>query len=258
MEKFSQAGTHRDIEKSRINYEQAAQTIKIIAEEVLSLELPEKTLIDWKKLFSIIRIIDDRFDHINDQDKRADFVEKIKKSMTEVNVDFGEDEELSQKINELRELISQLDDGNRAMFERVASMIFKVTEKIKNEKYINKAVEETMLEGQITSKLFLPFLPREFKESEKYSQLIKMLGRLGRVANSIDTGVDLPFDYENKQVVVEPSFMNRLKFIAGVISSSRELVQNTPLSLNLIRELFKGAVATVEASSDTSFRKKNI
>ncbi len=125
--------TTRDIEQSRKNYEDAAHTITIIAEQICSIEVPESTIQNWKKLLSVTRTIDDRVDHFNSQEDRLDFVEKINKSLKRDENFFPEDKELTIQLQILREILNELEEGERHFFERIVAMIFRTTEDIKNE-----------------------------------------------------------------------------------------------------------------------------
>lgn len=237
-------------EKSRRNYEKAANTLAVLVEEIQGLSVPEKTIQDWKTLLSAIRVVDDRIDHTMEVAKRNLLVEKIKSSLKGTLSDFSSDADLENAMQNIQNLSAGLGEEKEHFFHNLLSVIMKVTEEIKVEEDPQAVVRLTQLEGQITAKLFLPFLPEEFRQSGNYQKLVHALARLGRAANSFDTLIDLPTDYKNKGVRIKPTVFNRVLFLGAVLSNSSSMLKDTGLSKNLIEEFLSHAKDTTENNSE--------
>ena len=194
-------------------------------------------------------MVDYKLDHITEPEKRAEFTQKLVVFLKDGTVDFSNDKNLEDAILNIEATTSDLEKEQKEFLYRELSIILKVTEKIKIEQNPIKFIELTKLEGQASAKIFLAFLPKEFKNGENYHKLVHTLTRLGRVANSLDNCVDLPDDYKNGQVQMKPNLFNRILLFGGTLTDSVLLLKDTGLSKDLIKQFFKGTKATIQNPS---------
>ncbi len=219
------------------------ETLALFVKEVQELSVPEETVKNWELLLSAVRTVDDRIDHVQDPEVRRVLVERIKASVEGAAADFPDDPEFEQALCAVQILSSGLGEERKAFFHTLLSLILRVTEEIKVETDPHKAVRLTLLEGQMTSKLLLPFLPEEFKQSDRYQKLVHALSRLGRAGNSFDTFVDLSSDYNAGAVKIKPTFLNRVLFLGAALSSAAATVKDTGVSGELLEKLSHSAIA---------------
>lgn len=226
-----------NLEISTQNYKKATETLSVIIGQISSLPIPEKTIQDWKVLLSSIRIVDDKLDHIVGVEERLKFTHKIIAFLKKEGADFSNDRELEKAMLNVESLSINLNESQKEFFYNLLFSILEITEKAKVEENSKNFINLRRLEGQITAKLFLPFLPEEFKQSKEYPKLIHALTRLARAGNSFDSLIDLPTDHKNKQVQISPSILNRILFIGAILSDSLSILKDTKLSQNIIKEL---------------------
>lgn len=238
------------LRKSAEHYERAANTLALIAKEVSGLSVPEKTIEDWKTLLVSIRVVDNKLDHIGESEKRKDFENQIISFLKGENVDFSNDKDLEGSMYAVRTLAEKLDERQRSFFIASLFRLLNLSEKIKSEEKANKLVDLTRLEGQTTFKVFLPFLPEEFRQSDKYPKLIRALTRFARAANTFDTFIDLPTDHKNKQVKIEPNLRNRVLFLGSVITDSLAVLKETGMSADLAKSILANIKYTAQNSSE--------
>ena len=250
MEGAASIRTAEGMERSKRNFEKAAESLAVLVREVHGLSVPEETVRKWKTLLSAMRIVDDRIDHTADANERNVLVGKIKSSLNGEIVDFPNDAELAHAMLNVGILSADMGEERKEFFHTLLSLILKVTEEIKNEHDTKTAVHLTMLEGQVTGKLFLPFLPEEFKRSDRYQKLVHVLSRFGRTANAFDTFVDLPSDYEHKGSPIEPTVFNRVLFLGAALSSAASTINATGLSKDLLKEFIWSVDATMDNGSE--------
>lgn len=186
-------------------------------------------------------------------EERAKFTQKLIVFLKGDTVDFSDDEGLKGAMLNIEAATSDLKKEQKEFLYRELSIILKVTEKIKIEQNSVKFVELTKLEGQVTAKIFLAFLPEEFKKGKNYHKLVHALTRLGRVANSLDNCVDLSNDYKNGQAQIKPNVFNRIFLFGGVLTDSVLLLKDIGLSKSLIKQFFKGTKVTIQNSSEKSY-----
>lgn len=237
-------------EISTQNYQGAAEALGIIIKEISSLSVPEHVIEKWKALLTSIRIVDYKLDHIREPEEREKFTQKLIVFLKDGIADFSNDKDLESAMLNIETTTSNLEKESKEYLYRELSIILKVTEKIKIEQNSAKFVELTKLEGQATAKIFLAFLPKEFKKSENYHKLVHALTRLGRIANSLDNCVDLPDDYKNGQTQIKPTVFNRILLFGGVLTDSVSLLKDIGLTKGLIKQFFKGTTATIQNTSE--------
>lgn len=240
----------RDVERSRRNFEKAAHAVAVLVESVHGLPVPEKTQNQWRRLMSAVRIVDDRIDHSADTQERLALVGKLRASLKGDPVDFPGDPQLTQAMQEIGKLSEEIGDERTHFLNALFSLILTTTEEIRAEKDPHNLVRLTMLEGQLTAKLYLPFLPQEFKHGEDYKKLVRTLSIFGRTANTVDTLVDLPDDYKNDAVSIKPTAANRALFLGAALASGTSTILRTGLPLELTKQFIWGVIATLGNGSE--------
>lgn len=240
----------KGFEESRRNFEKAADVIADIVEEVHGMKVPEETVRQWRTLMSAIRVVDDRIDHTQDTEKRQALVEQIKASLLGESVDFSDDPNIARAMRQIEVLAEELGEERAHFMNTMFSLILRVTEDIRTESDPQEVVRLTMLEGQMTTKLFLPFLPESFKQGEQYQKLVHTLSRIGRGANCLDTFADLSTDYENDAVVIEPTVANRVLFLGGALTYAPEMAGPVIKSPKLAKEIVWAVLASLKNGSE--------
>lgn len=240
----------RDVEHSRRNFEKAAHAVAILVESVHGLAVPEKTQNQWRRLMSAVRIVDDRIDHIPNTEERMALVAKLRSSLKGEPVEFPDDPSLAQAMQEVELLSGEIGAERTHFLNAIFSLILTITEEIRHEEDPHNVVKLTMLEGQLTAKLYLPFLPPEFKNGEDYKKLVRTLSIFGRTANVIDTLIDLPDDYKNDAVTIKPTIANRVLFLGAALTNGATTVLRTGLPPELTKQFIWGVLATFDNSSE--------
>ena len=241
-----ESGAQKELEKSPKNYEKIAETFSVIVENVADMPIPEKTLEDWKSLCASMQIVDHRIDSTQDGAERNRLIQDIKTDLAGEGRDFSHDESFAEAMDGVRALRDSLENDQKAAFVRSLSMLLDVLQKMKNEKDPHEVLKLTLLEGQMSARPFLPLLPKEFRDSPDYQQLTRALTRLGRVANTFDTFVDLPTDHKNEQVQIRPTPINRLMFLGAAISQTPGFLKRSGMSPELVEKLFTVTKKTVQ------------
>lgn len=237
FEKIKTTTENNHFDVSTKNYEQGAITIARVAEGISNIPIPQETLNDWKILLSSMRIIDDRLDRTEELNERKEFANKIIDSLNDKVVSFHDDEILNKAKEDVVKLISTLDDKQRKSFTNSISNILEITEKIKTEESIKQYISLANLEGQITSRIFMPFLPEEFRKSDNYKKLLHMMSRLGRIGNSFDNLIDLNSDYDNNKSKIKPNIFNKMLILGSILSNSKSISKDIITSNSILKEL---------------------
>lgn len=244
----------RDVERSRRNFEKAAHAVAVLVESVHGLAVPEKTQNQWRRLMSAVRIVDDRIDHIANTSERTALVSKLRASLQGEPVEFPDDPPLAQAMKEVDLLSREIGEERTHFLNAIFSLILTITEEIRHEEDPHNVVKLTMLEGQLTAKLYLPFLPPEFKNGEAYRKLVRTLSIFGRTANAIDTLIDLPDDYRNDAVSIKPTIANRVLFLGAALANGATTVIRTGLPPELTKQFIWGVLATFANGSEKTVK----
>lgn len=234
-----------------ISIKNIIKRLSFIIREISNLSVPEKTIEDWKTLCSSVSVIDERLDNITDPELRLEFTNKIISFLENDVICSFNDRNTEKAILDIKNLSLGLTEDQRKFFLSSMFRILKVTEEIKIETNPKKFVNLTRLEGQISARAFLPFLPEEFRKSSNYPKLVRVLTRLGRSVNSFDTFIDLPMDYYNKQTRVKPNYLNRFLFLSAILSDSAAVLKDAGFSKDLVKQLFW----SIKNNSEDKFSK---
>ncbi|MCX6753496.1 MAG: hypothetical protein NTV03_00325 [Candidatus Nomurabacteria bacterium] len=218
------------------DYESGAQVLASIAEEISGIPIPKKTLEDWRTLLASVRIVDDRLDHIYDNQERSKFEENMIRLLKGENINLSNDTYLKKASQDVIKLLSTLDDNQKKYFINSISNFFEITEKIKIEDDEKEYVKLTRLEGQIASRVFISFLPEEFKQSNNYQKLLHAMTRLGRMGNSFDNLIDFKSDYAENQIKIKPNILNRALLLGAILTDGASILKDGVLSRNTVKD----------------------
>lgn len=235
---------HEGLNRSIENYVNAAGTLGSLCENVTGIPLPETTLSHFQKTMHAIRVIDHKLDWTSDKQKRFLFSSQVMDYLRDNAKSFDSDQLLEKPLGAFRSVIKSLPEEGEQTMLRTLDTIFKVTEEIRHTTDIKRLTRLIRLEGQLTSRLFLTMLPSDYKQSEKYPKVIKAMTRLGRVANTYDSFVDLPSDYEAQEVAIRPTVRNRVRLLTRAPSDVRELFSATPPTKKLLGQIASGVIVT--------------
>ena len=230
---------------SQSKYEKVAENIGHIAEEISEVPVPEETIEDWRTLMRLLYKTDHALDSIASPDEKNEKIKVFKDALH--GTPKGKDVFVEETLEEIDTLTKNFSEEEKRFFLRLLSMLLTTTEEVSKSMDAHTAAKYTLLEGQITSRLFLPFLSREFRESDQYEKFVSLIATLGRIGNGLDTLVDLPTDYQNGQIQTKPTLYNRAIFLGTVLTQTKSLLQDRALSKDLLKRLFlKTARAVVE------------
>lgn len=242
------AAPETDVDNLKKKYNRLTLTFQEIAKSIVGMSLPEETLEKWKVLLSSVRLIDDEIDQIEDKEKRDDLIEKIKAKLDGYYTEFDEYEEVEKGMRLLEDISMTISEEKRSFLHKTLKRILNTTKEIKDESNSHKVVKLTLLEGQMTARIFTPFLPEEFTKSDNYQNFLKIIILLGRTGNSFDTLVDLERDFANNQVVIEPSLLNKIRFLGAFLVNAKSLLANLPLSEDMIKRMLLAAKSSIRGS----------
>lgn len=119
------------------------------------------------------------------------------------------DEQFNQRMDDFRRHLRERPLKRQESFFRALKQILDVTEQIKRAPTIDELVKLTRIEGQLTMRMILNLLPDEFHQNPNYHRYSRLMKRLGRLANTSDTFIDLHDDYHAGEISVAPSLRNR-------------------------------------------------
>ncbi|EKD65459.1 MAG: hypothetical protein ACD_50C00083G0018 [uncultured bacterium] len=198
-------------------YIKGAHIMGAVAEATTGTPISSETLEKWESLFSSVRIVDDRVDNINSLEERQEFYKNVKMSLKGNAGVFSSDVQLSEAMNSVRSLSESLSERERANFLGALGGTLKVTEKIKTEENPDRFSFLTRLEGQFMSRAFISLLPDEYRKRSRYRNLAKIIVRIGRSGNSLDSFFDLPDDYKYGEVKIRPTLGNRVRLLKNSV-----------------------------------------
>lgn len=232
-------------EESLSKYEKVADTLSLIAQEIGEVPVPEETVENWRTLLAILYHTDHYLDSITSREEKETKIEMLKKALREGG--RGDDVFLGEVLDQIDVLTKDFSLDDKQFFSRSLTMLLTATEAVGESEDAKEAAKNTLLEGQVSSRLFLPFLSKEFRESDEYHEFVTLLAKLGRVGNSLDTLVDMPKDYRDGQIRIKPTLYNRTVFLGTVLVQGKELLQDKNLSRELLKKLIaKTTPAVIE------------
>lgn len=232
-------------ELSRARYEAAAGKIALLIKEAADVSLPEETLACWRQLLSSMRVIDSRLDGISDARHRVEFMDSLLSALSAGAYEAGGDMLLDGAVRTVSRLMNGLDEERARMFINTVRHLLRTTEHVRTTREPADAVRNTVIEGQLAARLLLPFLPAALhgsREGERISQLVK---KLGRVANTFDTLVDLREDASSGQVAIAPNMVNHFLFTCAVLTHTISFFTELRPSSKIAKSLISSTIATL-------------
>lgn len=229
---------------SEKRYLAVSRSLAVLLEEVHALEVPETTLENWRKLGRIMYILDDVIDSAEPeaQEKIVQFLkDQVQESASSPESIYEKQESLTKASEILEEILQNMDEENKAFLQRLVVMLLDVTLAIKEKTDTREVVRLTRLEGQISAKLFIALLPVSFRQDEKYQEMTNLISRIGRIGNTYDTAIDLPGDFQAKQIKVTPTPLHRAAFIGAALADGMGILKKgilTPKTLKIFLKAF--------------------
>lgn len=217
---------NKGLERSSDNYVKVAGVLAKTAQKGFGVDIAPQTKKSWELTMSAIRLIDSQIDQEKDPAKRQETEGQL--------IEFfeGDDQqtfEFHPLYYALRDELRKLPKGRQESFCRAGKNIFKVSERLKCTKNPTEFANLTRLEGQITSRLLLAFLPAQSKTNEQNTRkFTKWCTRLGRFGNLCDSFVDLPDDFRSGEIIIQPSLKNRLKLATSGFGDFLEIIGLSP------------------------------
>lgn len=167
---------------------------------------------DWVVVARAARMIDWQIDNTPNTSKRLSFIGELDGFLNGQCQTLEHGPNLVRKdTGELRDVLQKYPLKNRLRFGNDGRLLLKVTEKTRMAGNADTLSTCKRLEGQIVVRLFLDLLPDEFRHNPKFSDLRYWITRWTRVGACFDAAFDLQSDFDNKEVVVPPTTINRLK-----------------------------------------------
>lgn len=209
--------------RSLEHYEKGARVIAVLSEGFRGEAVPEDMFKSWKDTMSAMRHSDDIIDNSTDIEARKriaqDALAYLSGSKDEINFP---NTELNNSLTVLRAHLSEVDVRRQDIFFRSVKNVLKIGEKIRTTTDIGNFTKLRKIEGQISSRLLLAF------DDSVNPEYIKMISKLTRIANIVDSAIDLPRDYENGNCKIRPTVLNRARIL---MSAGRD-------GVNLCKMLF--------------------
>lgn len=207
--------------------------------------LPVKTHSSWRILLTSMRLFDHELDNASNPFRRSELKEEVIRLLernTTNKSNFG-NQDLDDSANVLASEIHSLPEASRSYFLRNLKLIFNVTEKIRNVDSAKQLAHLTRLEGQLTSHLFLAFLPQETKTNLNFIKKARWFKRLGRLGNLVDSTIDMTDDYQGEEILVKPTAANRVTLIKSGITDTYSVMRGaTWRSYTSLGDLFLGTL----------------
>lgn len=196
-----------------------------IAKTGFDINISNNILQQWTIIASACMMIDHKMDELDSFDHRQRFAKRGIDYVTGITDNFNSDNHLLiEKIDQLRNVIQDLPKKQREQFAHDLRLYAQITEKIRNETNPKRASMLTMVEGQISSRLYFYVLPDNILHHvnlPKYQNTIKIVTR---VANNLDTFFDLPDDYEKGITALEPTLSNRFYFFRDALCEGLSVI----------------------------------
>lgn len=220
---------NKGLERSSDNYVKVAGVLAKTAQKGFGINIEPSTKKSWEVTMSVIRLIDTQIDQENNPVKR----QAIERQLTDFFEGDGQQTlDLHPLYYELRDEVRKLPERQQAYFCRAGRNIFEVSERLKCIKDPNEFAKLTRLEGQITSRLLLAFLPSLSQtNTQNIRKFTRWCTRLGRFGNLCDSFVDLPDDFRSGEITIQPSLNNRIKLATSGVGDFLEVIGLSPRSI---------------------------
>lgn len=222
---------HENPEKSLANYVVLADMVSNVANNAFGIKISPETHSHFQTLGYALRKVDNEIDGNPSIDSRHNFESNFLRFLS------GSDPELPSggqeavtSIQNLREVLTQLDNERSSSFLRNLSMLVKVTEHIKETTEVRELSTLTRLEGQIVASMFLSLIPESDLKPARRKEFTHWFKRIGRFGNMLDTLKDMPSDYENGEIRVKPWLNNRRLIARDTLNCGVSLARSILLS----------------------------
>lgn len=222
---------------SKKRYAQATGWLAAIVEKSLGVPLSPETKRQWERLGLAIHAVDNRIDSIRNPEERRAFLRALAVAVRKRDAGFSSpDAVLQEAMQIVAELFAALTTDRAAFFERTLLALLAVTEKAKNAKDPKAFIAIRALEGQLTGKLFAPFLPEGIAPAAE-KRAGKILARLGRGSTLLDSLCDLKKDHAKGETQMLPSAGNRARIASALFHETVRLAGKVRIPLAVAKEV---------------------
>ncbi len=236
--------------EQNIGYGTAASFRKVTECE-LGTTVPDSTFNAWISLSRTMRIADDTIDSESDEQVRKAIYDSAINMLSDHTSALSVDgDRLATEMRSLRSHLATLSEDQRASFIGSLKNLLRITEMLKMIDDPAKLARYTMLEGQVTSRLYTSFLPECYARLDGYGKYLKYTTRLSRAVNALDTLVDFPRDYAEGNTRVMPTPGNVAVFAAQTVRNTVFVATHT--GRELLTSFVNGAVVVARDRSGNS------
>lgn len=137
-------------EGSKVAYGRSAEFIALLINSAFNdIEVPKKTIRQWKEMFESICVIDRHLDvTLDNKRKRDQFVAEVQQFVRDEGLNFqSQDHDVVMAVQQIKKLSQELSEDEGTLFFRLIWSITKTSELLKQVEDPHKAVKRTLLEG---------------------------------------------------------------------------------------------------------------
>ena len=207
------AGMNHKIEETQIKYGNAASKLFKAANVCFGLEIPSEYRRIWIESFRVLYWVDHTIDGIGEFERNV-FAQGLSSYLS----DEGANQFYPEIAVLFKKSLYRLDDPIRRAYINYLLVLYEASEKVRHAQCIDDLISSTRLEGEMTAGMLLKLLPVGLVKNVRYLDYGNWLRNVGKVANLIDTLLDLKDDYEQGLVTVSPSMFNRGKIFIAALS----------------------------------------
>ena len=220
--------------KSLDHYTREAQITAQLAERTSGVTINRSTIEKWGILYASVSMADDHLDTLGSTQDRDKLGQDLVQFLSGEEVVFT-NPSLELAMEKLKEVQDDLPPQKKAIFQRSLKRTLRVTEKMRSVSDGKEFSFLRRLEGQLVMRSACAIIPE--RPGESHAMLDRMLTRLGRLANMVDSFFDLPMDYKNGETLVPPTIQNRLFLIRSSVKDGIFIFKSLKPSLSLVKEM---------------------
>lgn len=192
--------------------------LRTLVRDKVHQDVPKDILDVWRNLSRTTRLADHFIDNTQGIGIRLAFEENTLQYLSGKADRFRSPyPALDDKAQKLKKDLGVLPRENQLRFIFGLEALFIATENTKTTLDPKIYRDLKRLEGQLTAGLFLLFLPPEITTNERYQKLERTV-RLGTsfVISCVDGLIDMTGDYQNGEILIQPTIKNRLAMLSGI------------------------------------------
>ncbi len=227
----------RGLDISLKKYVNVADVLRAATTRIIGHSVPDCTYQSWRYLLAAMRLSDHQIDHFNDPSERSNFIANTTAFVTgsAEGVNTGSNT-LDESLRNLRNCLQRFPEPTREQFALNAGVYARVIEGYKQTTSLSEYMFYRRLEGQVASRFLSMLLPEEIP-TDKRRECTRWFQTVTRVANLIDSAIDLPKDFASGETRVTPSLRNRARLLGAEFWDSTYILGrvNTGILIGLMR-----------------------